>query len=76
MKGVSKEFSIAQQIRLEEANLTINDMQSLSTLESGISIMTLEEVISTLKFGEESALFQLKIKRNSYSNESLIDATS
>jgi hypothetical protein len=76
MKGVSKEFSIAQQIRLEEANLTINDMQSLSTLESGISIMTLEEVISTLKFGEESALFQLRIKRNSYSNESLIDATS
>lgn len=51
MKSVSKKFGIAQQIRCEEANLSLGDMQSLSTMESGNSIHTLEEVLQKFEVG-------------------------
>ena len=51
MKSVSKKFGIAQQIRCEEANLSLGDMQSLSTMESGTSIHTLEEVLQKFEVG-------------------------
>lgn len=71
MKGASKKFEIAQQIRREEANLTLENMQSIESIESGYAILTLEEVIQTFNVNEESALFCLQNKESSCEDDNI-----
>lgn len=46
----------------EEVDQTLENMMSLNTLETGYSILTLEEALQTFEDGEESKLFCLKLK--------------
>jgi exonuclease VII small subunit len=47
----------------EEVSKTLENIMTLNTLETGYSVLTLEEAIQTFKDGEESKLFCLKLKQ-------------
>ena len=51
-----------EELKNEDLSQTVDNMMSLNTMETGYSILNLEEALQTFKDGEESKLFCLKLK--------------
>jgi hypothetical protein len=62
IKGNNKKQEVAEQVRREEANESIDNMHYINTTEVAQSVLTLTEALQTFSCLEESAMFKLKLQ--------------